>query len=799
MKIVVKELILSGLLLLTIVSCVKNNIPYTPEVPDNFDWSMTKSVSVSVEAPSLAAAYSSMPTSVRIFTSPTFTESKLIASGSAYAGKPFTVNIDLPKSFNDSLFVEMKRPDGMISHKLYVVSGTKSEETSMIYRTKSAVVQMISNSDIPRPAIPSNFSDATIITSSNYKTVSMVGGKKYYLAEGTTISSREAVANLLSAYSYQVSGKTNPIIYVAGTLTFNYIQTVSNVTIVVLNGGVVTFNKGFSGSSYNNSKSVMVYVAEGGTLNLAGSSQMYNKTSLINDGTIKLGTSYYDFSILRAGTGDKIYNGATGRIISEDVYSNYGSDFYLDAGGSLYNFNDIETPDITYYVNTNALIDNYGYLAAGSITGYGATINLSSGSLITTDKLMWCTSVSFNMGGESILAVNQFNNSSSAYNLFTNYDSDPALIFMGFAEDDDELEQESNASNPHEDTFTGNIEVYAPSFNANRISTYNNYNCFSGAFFTKTRTNHIPRSNHNKGYGMLHEDVIDADGDGVSSDIDWDDNDPDIAYVSYFPSSGGSGTFIFEDLWSWTGDYDMNDAVIDFRIIYYTNASNMVTKMDYEWSLRAVGASMKISSAVQLDAIAPSSINYVYYSNLSNMGTTPVNRSSNGLESGQSKAVFTLFNDPSEVFGQGNSTFINTYTTKDYIQPNWNYVRIKFASPIPIANVSISKINTFIVVSPSTNNPQRGKEVHLADYTFTDLMDKSYLTGGLQSKENPYKVVNGMVWAYMFPSRFRYPQESVNLCNVYLRYKDWYSSGGTLYQDWYDTSKSGYVDSSWMY
>lgn len=298
---------------------------------------------------------------------------------------------------------------------------------------------------------------------------------------------------------------------------------------------------------------------------------------------------------------------------------------------------------------------------------------------------------------------------------------------------------------------------------------------------------------------MLHEDIIDADGDGVPSDIDIDDNDPDVAYVSYFPSNGGSGTFIFEDLWSWTGDYDMNDAVIDFRVIYYTNSANMVTKIDYEWSLRAVGASLKISSAVQLDAIAPSSINYVYYSNLSNMGTAPINRSSNGLESGQSKAVFTLFNDPSEVFGQGNSTFINTYTTKDYIQPNWNYVRIKFASPIPIANVSISKINTFIVVSPSTNNPQRGKEVHLADYTFTDLMDKSYLTGGLQSKENPYKVVNGMVWAYMFPSRFRYPQESVNLCNVYLRYKDWYSSGGTLYQDWYDTSKSGYVDSSWMY
>jgi LruC domain-containing protein len=798
MKIVVKELILSGLLLLTIVSCVKNNIPYTPEVPDNFDWSMTKSVSVSVEAPSLAATYSSMPTSVRIFTSPTYSDNKLIASGSAYSGKPFNLNIDLPKSFNDSLFVEVIRPDGMISHKLYLVKGTKSEEVSRGVKTKSAA-QKISNGDIPRPYIPSDFSNATIITSANYKTVSMAGGNSYYLNSGTTISSRETSSNMLSVSSSKLSGKDNPIIYVAGSVTFYNLMSISNVTIVVLNGGEVTFNRGFYGSSYSNYNSVMIYVAEGGTLNLAGSPQMKNSTSLINDGTITLGTSYYDFSILRAGSGDKIYNGAKGRIISEEVYSNYGSYLYMETGSYLYNFNSIDTPDITLYASSNSLIDNYGYLAVGSISGYNATINMAPGSLITADKMLWCQGLIFYMDQLSILAVNQFNNNNSISNSFINYSSDPALIFMGFAEDDDELEQDSNSSNPRNDTFQGNIEIYAPMFNNNKINTYNNNNCFYGAFFTRTRTNHIPRSKYNKGYGMLHEDIIDADGDGVPSDIDIDDNDPDVAYVSYFPSNGGSGTFIFEDLWSWTGDYDMNDAVIDFRVIYYTNSANMVTKIDYEWSLRAVGASLKISSAVQLDAIAPSSINYVYYSNLSNMGTAPINRSSNGLESGQSKAVFTLFNDPSEVFGQGNSTFINTYTTKDYIQPNWNYVRIKFASPIPIANVSISKINTFIVVSPSTNNPQRGKEVHLADYTFTDLMDKSYLTGGLQSKENPYKVVNGMVWAYMFPSRFRYPQESVNLCNVYLRYKDWYSSGGTLYQDWYDTSKSGYVDSSWMY
>lgn len=798
MKKIVEGLILSAVFALCASSCVKNNIPYTPEVPENFDWSMTKSVSISIEAPSMAAEFSSKPTAVKIFTSPTYSDSKLIASGSAFSGKPFTVNIDMPKFFNDSLFVEMNRPDGVISHKLYVVNGTKAAEMSMLPKTKS-IERRLSDSDIPRPYIPSDFSGSTAITNANYKSISVTGDNTYYIAENTKISSRQVVANLLSIPSYNVSGKATPIIYVAGSLTIIPQQSISNVTIVVLNGGSVTFNKGFKGYSYYNSGSTMIYVANGGTLELGSSSQMNNSTYIVNDGTINLGTSYYNFKALEAGTGDIIYNGAKGKIISQKVNLFYGSYIYMNSGSILYNFNIMDTPDIAMEVKSNASISNYGYWSLGRMYSSGARINMAEKSLTTIDRMTDCRLTNFYMEKESIMAVNRYDNGPYAYNNFYNYDSDPALIFMGFAEYNTGLEQNNIFSNPQDDLFRGNIEIYAPAFNSNKITTYNYINCYLGAFFTRTRVNHIPRSAYNKGYGMLHEDIIDADNDGVSSEIDYDDNDPDVAYVSYFPSGGNNGTFIFEDLWSWTGDYDMNDAVIDFRVIYYTNANNMVTKMDYEWSLRAVGASMKISAAVQLDALAPSSISSVYYSNLASMGTSPVNRSSNGLESGQSKAVFTLFNDPSEVFGAGNSTFINTYLTKDYMSPSWNYVRIKFASPISISNVAINKINTFIVVSPSTNNPQRGKEIHLADYTYTDLMDKSYLTGGLQSAKNPYKVVNGMVWAYMFPTRFRYPQESVNLCNVYLKYKDWYSSGGTLYQDWYDTSNDNYIDPTWMY
>jgi len=81
--------------------------------------------------------------------------------------------------------------------------------------------------------------------------------------------------------------------------------------------------------------------------------------------------------------------------------------------------------------------------------------------------------------------------------------------------------------------------------------------------------------------------VVDNDGDGVSSACDIDDNDPTVAFASYFPSASTWGTYIFEDLWPVKGDYDVNDMVLGFKVTFFTNSANLITKLNLDYNMRA--------------------------------------------------------------------------------------------------------------------------------------------------------------------------------------------------------------------
>ena len=42
-----------------------------------------------------------------------------------------------------------------------------------------------------------------------------------------------------------------------------------------------------------------------------------------------------------------------------------------------------------------------------------------------------------------------------------------------------------------------------------------------------------------------------------------------------------------------------------------------------------------------------------------------------------------------------------------------------------------------------------------------------------------------MIWAYMTPEEFKYPQEKVSITTAYPDFQKWYASSGTQYTDWY--------------
>ena len=82
----------------------------------------------------------------------------------------------------------------------------------------------------------------------------------------------------------------------------------------------------------------------------------------------------------------------------------------------------------------------------------------------------------------------------------------------------------------------------------------------------------------------------DSDGDGVPDGTDDYPDDGDRAFDNYFFNEGSYGTLAFEDMWPSMGDYDFNDAVINYNFNQITNGDNDLVEINAEFKLMAHGA-----------------------------------------------------------------------------------------------------------------------------------------------------------------------------------------------------------------
>ena len=317
----------------------------------------------------------------------------------------------------------------------------------------------------------------------------------------------------------------------------------------------------------------------------------------------------------------------------------------------------------------------------------------------------------------------------------------------------------------------------------------------NGSILSKEQTKNIVGTTCNGGEGEIvppAPPVIDNDGDGVAVENDYDDSDANVAFASYFPTENTRGTYAFEDLWPWKGDYDMNDLVMTFRIKYLSNASNKVTSIIFDYNVIAAGSMQDLSAAFQLDKVNASDVKSVTGQTLGS--TIPFDINSNGTEKGATTAIIPLFNKVSDLVTY--TSFLNTVNGQFEQTPNKTLV-IKFNTGIDQSNLTIANFNMFIVAN-TKGSTSRGKEIHLPTYKATSKADPSFATGKQLSANDKYKFEDGMMWGLMFPSVFQYPQESKALFDAYLHFKAWAFSGGNEYKDWY-TDKSGYINQSLIY
>lgn len=809
---IIKKTSLLLLLGLFAVSCLDN--PYNPIDPEEelFDWETTSTIELNVEVETISGTLNNYYRTVNVYSSPIFEKKSLMVSGSALPNNPFKCDLVIPSSYK-KIYLEIIYPNGTKQQLVEVISsntervGVTAKSTLV---TKSGE-ETIPSIDVPEwGEIPTSFDE---VINYNFASKNLEGGKTYYVPQGYNVSGYLDCTN---------QSNSNAVLYVAGKLTMTSNAQMAHSNIVVLDGGELVISGYLATYSYAPSAKPSLYIMEKGKVTIKQGLFLEGTNSLVNNGILLNG---YNMSLTNGYP--KLYN--TGTISN---YNGYDYNIYISSYSTIYNDGVVDAEDMSLsyfgsiinYANGDISIDNYqqsvqivlnnyghiecedmhilgrvnnyGYIGVSAQEGdddsspdllidYAAVFTNYDGSLLQTNiaRLISCYLM---MKEGSIVSFNDLKTSSSGYNII-NEDGNYSLLIIN-----------ENMYMDSRSYISGNVEIWHKTLNSKGNELKKNY---SGKYNSQVvwikdyedRVVNIPKNDYNKGLGELTPvPSDDKDGDGVKSDMDIDDNDPTIAYRSYFPNNSEYGTILVEDLWPYTGDYDMNDVVCDYHVEWTSNANNKVVYLDYFWKLRAVGTTKKVAMAVQFDALPLSKVASINTTH-SIVGELPLS-SSNGLEPGQSLPVIPLFNDPEELFGSGNSKLINTNPELAAHPVKTHSFRMTFTEPVDYSSTLFSTINPFVVVT-DFDSPKRDWEIHLPGFKRTSKASSTVNNQEGLSKNDIYLSNTGMMWMLRVPQSIGYPIELVNIEKAYTNYKAWYESLGESYPNWY----IGPVDQSQIY
>lgn len=807
MKINLLPLLLSALLL----SCIKMPESNVKPIEDlvihpDFDWKTVKELNVTVTVTPVDAQSTDKAHVIRIYNSPLLNTGALMATGVAKPNASYVVKLSVSAPV-ENLYVHETKPNGLVKvSKLPISSSTlsiafdkRSDEDSFF--TKSSF--MTGHNALftsPSIAIPTGY-DQIVNNNNTLNTLGFNTGESS--AYGNTYKSYLIPAGYTRTAAINFSNyRSHAIIYVQGTLNINAEINLNNSSIVVLSGGNVVC-EGINTGSFTNTSSnpiPIVYLQNNATITSEKHISLNNSVITVNKGTLIVDGNNFDLDM---NNGSKVYNEGTIRIL------NSKSELLITNSAQLFNSGLIESPDVEMSVNSTTLNDvtgvinikqwyqtngtvltNHGEIVATTYfktSGGGTVYNfckilaelsdltqitafLEPGSYWSSQDFKTNNSSITMVGGSMFQTANvsdifrmNLQSSSASFSLFKNTGNMPDLRWA-------------------QTTFSGNIEYVQTTLTegtgTNGRGLYQ-ASFVNGALLNKEQTKNIPGTTCNGSFGQIIPDDDDDDDDPET---------PDPLYGVFFPSQTGWGTYAFEDQWPQKGDYDLNDLVTAFRVSFYSNSSNQIVELHFDYKITAVGATFNIAAAFQMDNVAASNVTSVSGSLLGG-STSPFPIDSRGTESGISTAVIPIFNNTKTVVSY--SGFLNT-ERGSFTPTEEKRVVVKFTNPIPQSQLSMESFNFFIVVN------QRGREIHLPGHSGTTKFDASLASGVTLHPSDNFKDAQGMMWGLMFPEYFNYPLERKAIINAYTHFAAWATSSGSQYPDWF-MDKAGYRNENLIY
>ena len=299
------------------------------------------------------------------------------------------------------------------------------------------------------------------------------------------------------------------------------------------------------------------------------------------------------------------------------------------------------------------------------------------------------------------------------------------------------------------------------------------------------------------GFSLAPEET-DTDGDGINDAFDAYPEDINRAYISYYPNSTSKATLVFEDMWPFKGDYDMNDLSINFSIQEIKDSNHQVKDIVFTGEIQSYGASYTNGFALKIDT----PISNIISAQMSN-GSGAEFSVLGAIKDDNGSSVVTLFNDATDYLGH----FVNVYKNSDYVQSNTFELRITLDTATQLSN---PPYNPFLLVAKNiftddSHTFHDNIEVHLPNYTPSSYTPQKFFNTYDDTSDldlgRTYLTGDNRPWALLIPTSFSHPAERVDIKNAYTHYLDWVNSGGTLYADWYiynkkDTQNQNYADES---
>lgn len=778
-------------------------------VPKDFNWATTKDIQLQVNLPE--SGLFPLKSRLMVYQNNPFEGGNLLTSGSISPEIPFEQQIRIP-AFVKKLYLMLEASVGGQTLAEVDVNNTNISFTFPV-STKQAIHK---NVTFTQEEGPDCESCNEVISGSGSYTIS--GGQTYCITESFSGS--------IEFVSWQGGG----VLKVCGTATLTNVSG-SNAHIIVTQGGSLTIdNIGLWGTVnsfkvYANSSLIIksaltatgIYANHGtftvnGALTFQQLSESFKNTGTINvnagltlnnaiiqnNGSINLSGG------LKLNTGSTLTN--TGSIATTGALEVNGSqltndgtmiigsgNFSINSGSSFANSGAVAVTSGNFNVNATPMTNHGSIFAGGNISfnAGGSVLNtcsmisegmaeLNSGNIVFDGGYLRSeTKIQINGGAATVLK----NGSMLSTELFELYGNISAQQSTSSMKATTEFKMSSQ-------TISGPVELSTDNLNilSNTPVTQHFVNGATVVALGEEQ-NFLPVTACNpEGAGSVI--ITDMDGDGVPDHLDAFPNDPDRAFISWYPNETDFSSIAFEDLWPGMGDFDFNDVVVIQQYQMISNAQNELIELNGKFRLIAAGASLNNGFAVALD-VQPDKIQSV--TGGAYAGNT-INLDAAGFETGHTNQTVIVIMDAINDLYPGPD-FLNTVASLPYVETDT--IEVKVILNEAVATYGAAPFNPFIFI-----DQERGKEVHLLDFPPTALVNESYF-GMWDDATNLgagsyYKTDNNLPWAIEIPVTFEYPYEKVDILTVYLKFAAWASSGGVEFPDWY-LDLPGYRNASLIY